>query len=142
MSDDLRVVYESRNRAECSDRALVLASARIPYQIVNEADSCALVVPAEFSARAMDQLIQYDDENPPLSPPRKVTIEYQNAVPGLIAYALTICGIAVLAGAAVFGVDWYAAGRVMRFTSMPSSVPQSLPVTMTSCATSTSRRVR
>lgn len=112
MSDDLRVVYESRNRAECSDRALVLASARIPYQIVNEADSCALIVPAEFSARAMEQLIQYDDENPPLSPPRKVTIEYQNAVPGLIAYALTICGIAVLAGAAVFGADWYAAGRV------------------------------
>ncbi len=65
MNDDLRVVFESRNRAECSDRALVLASLRIPYQIINDENSSALIVPVEFSAQAMDQLIQYDDENPP-----------------------------------------------------------------------------
>ena len=57
MSDDLRVVFESRNRAACSDRALVLESVQIPYQIVDDPVSCALVVPAEHSAHAIDQLM-------------------------------------------------------------------------------------
>ena len=112
MNDDLRVVYESRNRAECSDRALVLASLRIPYQIVDDADSCALIVPAEYSAQAMDQLIQYDDENPPAIVPKKVVVQYQDAVPGLIAYALIIGGVTALAGFAASNSEWVVAGRV------------------------------
>ena len=91
MNDDLRVVYESRNRAECSDRALVLAAVQIPYAIEDDGTSCALLVPAQFSPQAMDQLIQYDDENPPLLPVRDTPIVYQNAVPGLVGYALVIC---------------------------------------------------
>ena len=112
MNDDLRVVYESRNRAECSDRALVLASLRIPYQIVDDTDSCALIVPAEYSAQAMDQLIQYDDENPPAIVPKKVVVQYQDAVPGLIAYALIIGGVTALAGFAASNSEWVVAGRV------------------------------
>jgi len=112
MNDDLRVVYESRNRAECSDRALVLASLRIPYQIVDDTDSCALIVPAEYSAQAMDQLIQYDDENPPAIVPKKVVVQYQDAVPGLMGYALIIGGVTVLAGFAVSNSEWITAGRV------------------------------
>jgi hypothetical protein len=65
MSDDFRVVFQSSNRADCSDRALVLAAVQIPYEIVADSVSCALVVPAPFSAQAMQQLTQYDDENPP-----------------------------------------------------------------------------
>jgi membrane associated rhomboid family serine protease len=112
MNDDLRVVFESGNRAECSDRALVLASLQIPYQIISDEDSCALIVPAEFSAQAMDQLIQYDDENPPLVVPKTVAIQYQDAVPGLIAYALIIVGVTVLAGFAASNSEWIAAGRI------------------------------
>ena len=112
MNDDLRVVYESRNRAECSDRALVLASLRIPYQIVDDMDSCALIVPAEYSAQAMDQLIQYDDENPPTIVRKPTAIQYQNAVPGLIGYALVVCGVALLAGFSVSNSEWITAGRV------------------------------
>jgi rhomboid protease GluP len=112
MNDDLRVVYQSQNRAECSDRALVLAAVQIPYQIVDDTMSCALVVPAQFSAQAMQQLTQYDDENPPVVPVKNLPIEYQNAVPGLIAYALIICGVAVIAETASWAQDWYVAGRV------------------------------
>ena len=112
MNDDLRVVYESRNRAECSDRALVLAAVQIPHAIEDDGTSCALLVPAQFSPQAMDQLIQYDDENPPLLPVRDTPIVYQNAVPGLVGYALVICGIAVIAEIAAFAQDWYVAGRV------------------------------
>jgi membrane associated rhomboid family serine protease len=112
MNDDLRVVYESRNRAECSDRALVLASLQIPYQIVDDMDSCALIVPAEYSAQAMDQLIQYDDENPPVVVRKIAAAQYQNAVPGLIGYVLIVCGVTVLAGFAASNSEWIAAGRI------------------------------
>ena len=112
MNDDLRVVFESRNRAECSDRALVLASLRIPYQIVNDENSSALIVPVEFSAQAMDQLIQYDDENPPDVVRNVVAVQYQNAAPGLIGYTLVLCGVTALAGFAASNSEWIVAGRV------------------------------
>ena len=112
MNDDLRVVYESARRAECSDRALVLAAVQIPYQIVDDTASCAIVVPAQFSAQAMEQLIQYDAENPPAIATKRTPIIYQDAVPGLIAYALIICGVFVIAEFASWAQDWYVAGRV------------------------------
>lgn len=110
--DDLRVVYESGNRAECSDRALVLASLQIPYQIIDDSSMCALVVPAEHSARAVEQLEHYDDENPPVLPLQRSPIHYQNAAPGLIGYALVLCLIAWLAGTSAFSRDWLEAGRI------------------------------
>jgi len=112
MTDDLRVVFESRNRRACSDRALVLASLQIPHQIVDDASSCALVVPAEYSARAMDQLMLYDEENPPHRPQPRPTIEYQNALPGVLVYAIVVCLVFGLAGRSMFAQDWTAAGRV------------------------------
>jgi len=112
MSEDLRVVFESRNRAACSDRALVLASSQIPHRVVDDSRSCALVVPAEYSARAMVELQLYDEENPPpVQRPRKV-IEYQDPVPGIVAYLLVVSLIAWLAGNSVFGSDWYQLGRL------------------------------
>jgi membrane associated rhomboid family serine protease len=69
-------------------------------------------VPAEFSAQAMHQLTQYDDENPPVVAVTPVPIVYQNAVPGLLAYALVICAIAALVTSASLAQDWYAAGRI------------------------------
>jgi len=112
MSDDLRVVYESRNRADCSDRALVLAAVQIPFQIVDDVLSCALLVPAEFSAQAMDELMQYDDENPPVIARKPIPIIYQNAVPGLLGYALIICSVAAIVTSVSLAQDWYVAGRV------------------------------
>jgi membrane associated rhomboid family serine protease len=112
MSDDLRVVFQSSNRADCSDRALVLAAVQIPYEIVADSVSCALVVPAPFSAQAMQQLTQYDDENPPAVAAKPAQITYQNAVPGLLGYALTICVVAAIVTSASLTQDWYLAGRV------------------------------
>ena len=112
MNDDLRMVYESRNRSECSDRALVLAAVNIPFQIVDDIASCALVVPADFSAQAMEELHQYDDENPPRVVVKARPLEPHNAVPGLIAYGLIICAVAIIADYAPWGTDWYTAGRV------------------------------
>lgn len=110
--EDLRVVYESRDRRRCSDRALVLASVHIPYQMVDDGLSCAIVVPAEQSARAAEELRLYDEENPPVRPKPRKRIIYQDALPGVIGYVLVICGVAWMAGYSWFAADWFAAGRV------------------------------
>ena len=110
--EDLRVVFESRNRRSCSDRALVLAAVHIPYQLVDDGLSCALVVPAEFSSKAVEELRLYEDENPPVQPKIKKRIVYQDALPGVIGYVLIICAVAWLAGYSFFGSNWFTAGRV------------------------------
>jgi len=112
VTDDLRVVYESRNRAACADRALVLAAAEIPHQVVHDAGGSVIVAPAEYSARAIEEISLYDEANPPTVPkPRKV-IRYQKAMPGVVAYILVISGVAWLAGVSALGENWFQAGRV------------------------------
>ena len=110
--EDLRVVYESTNRQQCSDRALVLASVQIPYQLVDDGMSCVLVVPAEYSPRAVEELQLYDEENPPVRPKPRKRIVYQDALPGVIGYVFVVCAVAWLAGYSFFGSNWFAAGRV------------------------------
>ena len=110
--EDLRVVFESRNRQQCSDRALVLASARIPYQMVDDGQSCAIVVPAEMSAAAVEELQLYEDENPPVRPKPRKRIVYQDALPGVVGYVLVVCVVAGLAGYSYFGKDWFVAGAI------------------------------
>lgn len=110
--DDLRVVFESRNRRSCSDRALVLAAVQIPHQLVDDGQSCALVVPAEYSARAAEELRLYEEENPPARPLPRKKIVYQDALPGVVAYVLIVCAVAWLAGYSFFEANWFAAGRV------------------------------
>jgi len=112
MINDMRVVFESRNRRACSDRALVLASLQIPYEMVEDIAGCALIVPAEFSAQAMDELRLYDQENPPRRPRKVRTFAHQNALPGVIAYIILISAVAWLAGLSYFGQDWLGAGRI------------------------------
>lgn len=110
--EDLRVVFESRNRRSCSDRSLVLEAAGIPYRVIDDGPTCALVVPASFSARAVEELQLYEDENPPVQPKRRRHIVYQDALPGVIGFVLTVCAVAWLAGFSFFGENWFNAGRV------------------------------
>ena len=112
MNVDWRVVFESRNRAQCADRALVLAAAGIPHRQVDDPGGCALLVPAEFSGKAVEELMLYDEENPPPvpRPPRRVP-EY-DALPGIAAYVIVVCLVAGFDGFAFFGENWRAAGRV------------------------------
>ena len=80
--------------------------------MVDDGLSCALVVPAEQSARAAEELRLYDEENPPVRPKPRKRIIYQDALPGVIGYVLVICGVAWMAGYSWFAADWFAAGRV------------------------------
>ena len=110
--DDLRVVFESPNRRACADRALVLESLQIPYRIVEDGAACVIVVPAGHSSQAVEEIMRYEEENPPPRPRPTVTLEHHNAVPGLVGYVVVICAVAWLAGTSTFGRDWLGAGRV------------------------------
>ena len=113
MIDDMRVVFESRNRRACADRSLVLAAANIPHRIVDDPVSCALVVPAEYSAEAANELRLYDEENPPQQPRARIQpYNYLDAVPGMAAYIVAIVVFAWLSWTSAFSQDWLAAGRI------------------------------
>ncbi|MDJ0904493.1 MAG: rhomboid family intramembrane serine protease [Woeseiaceae bacterium] len=113
MIDDMRVVFESRNRRACADRSLVLAAANIPHRIIDDPVSCALVVPAEFSAEAANELRLYDEENPPQRQPRQAQpYQYLDAVPGIAAYIIAVVVFAWLSWTSAFGQDWLSAGRI------------------------------
>lgn len=112
MTDDWRVVFESQDRAACTDRALVLTAVKIPSKTVHDQSGSALVVPASFSAAAVHELQLYDDENPPrIKKPRPIAPQY-NALPGIFGYVIVVCLVAWLAGTAAFGDNWLAAGRI------------------------------
>jgi len=112
MTDDWRVVFESLNRAACSDRALVLAAVRIPHELIQDQSGCALVVPAEFSSAASAELRQYEEENPVIIQRPARSIPNHDAMPGIFGYTLVVCIVAWLAGIAAFGEPWLPAGRV------------------------------
>ena len=112
MDEDLRIVFESRNRAACADRSLVLVAAGIPHEVLHDHGGSMIVVPAPHSAHAIEEISLYDEANPPVVPKPKKTIRYQNAMPGIAAYVLVVCGVAWLAGDSAFGENWFRAGRV------------------------------
>jgi rhomboid protease GluP len=113
MDDDWTVVFRSRSRQACNDRALVLTSLSIPYEVLVADQGYMLVVPAEVSERARYEIWQYDKENVPVrrQAPRLVP-DFQNAVPGVVVYILIVCLVAWLAGENAFNRNWLAAGRV------------------------------
>ena len=112
MTEDLRVVFESRNRAACADRALVLTSLGIPHEIFEDGHSCLLLVPAARSAEAVEQLDRYEEENPPLAPRPPPAVVYQNALPGILGYVIVVCLIAGLASRSLLTEHWFALGRM------------------------------
>lgn len=113
LSDEMSVVFETRNRQAVSDRALVLHSLDIPYQIVTGEFSSALLVPADVTERAKFELWQYEQENLPRSKENRMPIpRYQDGVAGVVLYIIILCAIAWLAGESAFGRNWFAAGRI------------------------------
>ena len=113
MHDEWSVIFESRAKAPCMDRALVLTSLSIPHQIMQVDEVCRLVVPAEFTEKAKFELWQYEEENKnreTISP--SIQTVYQDAVPGVVGYVFIVCLVAWLSGIGALGYDWLRAGRV------------------------------
>jgi len=98
----------------CSDRALVLLSVSIPYQILtDDADYHAIAVPAALAEKARFELWEYDQENaPPKIAYQTIKPDYESAIPGVFCYIVIVLAVAWMAGHASFGLDWLGAGRV------------------------------
>lgn len=113
MRDDWLIVFESDRLQPAADRALVLHSLAIPYEILREGGRAALAVPAEFGERARYEIWQYEQENRRSRVrPGRVRFEYRDGLPGMLAYVVVVCLAAWLAGESAFGRDWLANGRV------------------------------
>ncbi len=113
MHDDWSVVFESRAKAPCMDRALVLTSLGIPHQVMQVAELCRLVVPEEFVEKAKFEIWQFEEENKSkVLPGPAVQPVYQDAVSGVVIYIVVVCFVGWLAGIGALGHDWLAAGRV------------------------------
>lgn len=110
--DDWRVVFESRDRRQCSVRALVLESAGIAHQVIADATGFAIVVPAEVSSEAARELRLYEEENPPRRETPRPKMPHFDPLPGIIAYVAVVCIVAWLDGVAALGENWRAAGRI------------------------------
>ena len=93
----------SRCRQECCLRRI---------DLVDDGQSCAIVVPAQFSPRAVEELRLYEDENPPARPRPRRPVVYHDALPGVIGYVVVVCAVAWMAGYSAFGHDWVNEGRV------------------------------
>ncbi len=113
MDEGWTVIFDSTSRQACNDRALVLTSLKIPYEILSDDIRYMLAVPVEVEEKAKYEIWQYDKENQPVSRHKpKLVPEYQNPVPGVIVYIVIVCLVAWLAAESVFNRDWVAAGRV------------------------------
>lgn len=113
MRDDWVIVFESDLLQPAADRALVLHSLSIPYEMLRDGSRASLAVPAEFGERARYEIWQYEQENRrPRAPPARVRFEYRDGVPGVVAYVVVVCLAAWFAGESAFGRDWLANGRI------------------------------
>ena len=63
------VVFRSRRRSDCDDRAFVLAAVGIASVISAEGGEFGLEVEAADGAKALAHLQQYESENRPVPPP-------------------------------------------------------------------------
>ena len=134
MIDDMRVVFESRNRRACADRSLVLAAANIPHRIVEDPVSCALVVPAEFSAEAANELRLYDEENPPQQPRKVQPYRHLDAMPGIAGYIVAVVVFAYAIGAMVGATLGFFGGRVDMVVTFIITTRLAMPVILVALA--------
>lgn len=113
MPDQWTVIYENVDIRPCSDRALVLQSLDIPYELIRGGETAGVAVPLEFAERAKFELWQYEQENAPVRPPRPAFVpQYQNGIPGGAGYVIVVLLVGWMAGEGAFNRDWLAAGRV------------------------------
>jgi len=105
-------IYRSADLAACEQRALVLDALAIPAQITVEGGVFALQVPEEARAAALGQLAMHEAENRARDMPPPRPRLHAHAWLGAAGYALTMFGIAWLAGGHATGADWYGAGAL------------------------------
>jgi rhomboid protease GluP len=102
MSDAQIEVFRSAFRAECHDRAFMLAAIGISSAIGFDRDSYILGVDAADAQRARQELRSYDAESRPAPPPPPPSVAKPNAWVGCVLYV----GVLLLVGFAIANGWW------------------------------------
>ena len=111
-ADGWSIVFETRQRWECREQALVLDALGIPHLIADgPRDSTLLLVPAEQAGRAREELRQYAAENR-RSPPKPALTLHGHGLPGVAGYVLVLLAAFLVQGRVAWGVDWLGAGSL------------------------------
>jgi len=106
------IVFRSRHRAQCRQRALALHAMGIDHAVRPLAGEWTLLVPEEQAADAISQLEQFVRENRDW-PRKKITLPYHRVGPrGVAAYVLVLLLVAAAKGSEAFELDWFDSGRM------------------------------
>jgi rhomboid protease GluP len=104
-------VLRGSSRA-CAEAALWLAAKAIPYETIETAGHCELVVPLGQLAAAREELERYALERAPVRRARAVFTPFSGAELGSGIYAALLLLVAYCAGIQAFGCDWLARGSL------------------------------
>jgi rhomboid protease GluP len=106
-------IYRSYRRADCDERALVLAAVGVASELVSLGDSFALLVPEESVTAAVTHLKDYDEEN--LSRQREPgpIRAHPDAWLGSAGYAVVLVTVADCAAGGLLGFDWFSSGELV-----------------------------
>ncbi len=107
-------VYRSHRRADCDERALVLAAVGVASELVSLDDGFALLVGEESIAAAATHLKDYDEESLSRQAEREPepTSPHPDAWLGSAGYALVLVSIADCAAGDFLGFDWFSSGEL------------------------------
>jgi rhomboid protease GluP len=106
-------VYRSYRRADCDERALVLAAVGVASELVWLDDSFALLVPEESVTTAATHLEDYGKESFSREPEPPPMDEHPYAWFGSAGYALVLVIVADCAAGGLLDVDWFSAGELV-----------------------------
>jgi len=106
-------VYRSYRRADCDERALVLAAVGVPSELVSLGDGFALLVPEESTATAATHLDAYREESLPRRPEPGPVSPHPGAWLGSAGYAIVLVSVAHCAAGDFLGFDWFASGELV-----------------------------
>lgn len=112
-------IFSSYLIAECDQRAFVLKAVGIEHVVTQIENRFALLVPEEFTERALEHLHIYEEESRPKPPPLPLRL-HERAWIGSLVYAIVMLGIAYTSGAGAGGFDWYESGA-LRHSALTNS---------------------
>jgi membrane associated rhomboid family serine protease len=106
-------VYRSYRRADCDERALVLAAVGVASELVSLDDGFALLVPEESITTAATHLKDYGEESFSRQPEPGPMSSHPGAWLGSAGYAVVLVSVAHCAVADFLGFDWFSSGELV-----------------------------
>jgi rhomboid protease GluP len=106
-------VYRSNRRADCDERALVLAAVGVASELVPVGDSFALLVPEEAISAAATHLKDYGEESLFRQPEPGAMSPHPDAWLGSAMYAVVLVTVTYCATRDLLAFDWFSSGELV-----------------------------